>query len=132
MKYTGNTYDDKVTVHGEGLLADQGSLYVVASVNLTGDYYNYDPSYLMQYKVNGDGTLTYQSYTRLGKNTDTPRVNLYNNMILVTAIGGYQNSGFGNEDTSIDVATISSGKLKFKESTENQQKPASVSMISVI
>ena len=115
LKYTGNTYDDKVTVHGEGLLADQGSLYVVASVNLTGDYYNYDPSYLMQYKVNSDGTLTYQSYTRLGKNTDVPRLNHYNDKFLVSAIGGYQNYGSGNPETSIDVGTINLGTLE-KES----------------
>ena len=91
----------------------------------------YDDSYLLQYKINSDGRLEYVSHTRAGKNTDMLRMNMYNNMIMTTAIGGMQNyggvtsgsgdtvSGFGNTignaDTCISIGFINGGTL---DSTE--------------
>ena len=111
MRYCGGSYTDAATVHGEGLLVKDGYLYVMASVNINGGYQDYDDGYLMQYRIGNDGSLAWQGYTRMGRNTDTPRMNLYNDMILVSAIGGYQNYGGGNKETSIDVASITGGQL---------------------
>ena len=93
-------------VHGEGLLVKDGYLYVAASVNLKGGYDNYDNGYLMQYKINSDGGLSYNGYARIGKNTDQVKLNNYNHLILSTSIGGYQNYGFGSKDTSSDYVNI--------------------------
>ncbi len=111
IRYCGGSYTDAATVHGEGLLVKDGYLYVMASVNINGGYQDYDDGYLMQYRIGNDGSLAWQGYTRMGRNTDTPRMNLYNDMILVSAIGGYQNYGGGNKETSIDVASITGGQL---------------------
>ena len=111
IRYCGGSYTDAATVHGEGLLVKDGYLYVMASVNINGGYQDYDDGYLMQYRIGNDGSLAWQGYTRMGRNTDTPRMNLYNDMILVSAIGGYQNYGDGNKETSIDVASITGGQL---------------------
>jgi len=119
-------------VHGEGIIAKDGCLFVMVNVNPKGDYYNYVDSYLMQYAVNVDGSLKYVSHTRAGKNTDVVRMNIYNNMILTTAIGGMQNYGgtiaddkdsivpgegetIGNRDTCISIGIISGGKLKLEK-----------------
>ena len=99
------------TVHGEGLLVKDGYLYVAASVNLTGDYHNYDNGYLMQYKINSDGGLSYHGYARIGKNTDQVKLNNYNHLILNTSIGGYQNYGFGNKETSLDYVNITGNNI---------------------
>ena len=120
-----DTYTDtdgslqSTTVHGEGLLVKDGYLYVAASVNLTGDYQNYDNGYLMQYKINSDGGLSYHGYARIGKNTDQVKLNNYNHLILSTSIGGYQNYGFGNKETSLDYVNITGnyiGNLHDKKS----------------
>ena len=99
------------TVHGEGLLVKDGYLYVAASVNLKGGYDNYDNGYLMQYKINSDGGLSYHGYARIGKNTDQLKLNNYNHLILNTSIGGYQNYGFGNKETSLDYVTITGNNI---------------------
>lgn len=107
------------TVHGEGLLVKDGYLYVAASVNLKAGYDNYDNGYLMQYKINSDGGLSYNGYARIGKNTDQVKLNNYNHLILNTSIGGYQNYGFGNKETSLDYVNITGnyiGNLHDKKS----------------
>lgn len=98
-------------VHGEGLLVKDGYLYVAASVNLKGGYDNYDNGYLMQYKINSDGGLSYNGYARIGKNTDQVKLNNYNHLILNTSIGGYQNYGFGNKETSLDYVNINGNNI---------------------
>lgn len=99
------------TVHGEGLLVKDGYLYVAASVNLKGGYDNYDNGYLMQYKINSDGGLSYNGYARIGKNTDQVKLNNYNYLILNTSAGGYQNYGSGNEETSLDYVNITGNNI---------------------
>ena len=121
--------DESARVHGEGVIAKDGFLYVMVNVNPQGHYYVYEDSYLIQYKVNSDGSLTYKAHTRAGKNTDVVRMNMYNNMILTTSIGGMQNYGdvksdmddsiikgegntIGNVDSCITVGIIDGGLLK--------------------
>lgn len=112
-----DTYTDtngsiqKTSVHGEGLLVKDGYLYVAASVNLKGGYDNYDNGYLMQYKINSDGGLSYNGYARIGKNTDQVRLNNYNHLILNTSVGGYQNYGSRNEETSLDYVDINGNNI---------------------
>ena len=98
-------------VHGEGLLAKDGYLYVAVSVNLQGDDKNYDNGYLMQYRINNDGSLTYTDYARIGKNTDKVRLNSYNQLILSTSIGGYQNYGKNNPESSLDYVYINENHI---------------------
>lgn len=99
-------------VHGEGLLAKDGYLYVAASVNLKGDNNNYDNGYLMQYRINNDGSLTYTDYARIGKNTDKVRLNSYNQLILSTSVGGYQNYGENNPESSLDYVDINENHIR--------------------
>ena len=112
-----DTYTDtngsiqKTSVHGEGLLVKDGYLYVAASVNLKGGYDNYDNGYLMQYKINSEGGLSYNGYARIGKNTDQVRLNNYNHFILNTSVGGYQNYGSRNEETSLDYVDINGNNI---------------------
>ena len=98
-------------VHGEGLLAKDGYLYVAVSVNLQGDDKNYDNGYLMQYRINNDGSLTYTDYARIGKNTNVVRLNSYNQLIFSTAVGGYQNYGKNNPDSSLDYVDINKNHI---------------------
>lgn len=109
--YTTNGSIQTTTVHGEGLLVKDGYLYVAASVNLKGGYDNYDNGYLMQYKINSDGGLSYNGYARIGKNTDQVKLNNYNHLILNTSIGGSQNYGSGNEETSLDYVNITGNNI---------------------
>ena len=129
MKHCGAVFESEYAwVHGEGVIAKDGCLFVMVNVNPQGDYYNYVDSYLMQYAVNVDGSLEYVSHTRAGKNTDVAHMNMYNNMILTTAIGGMMNYGntkaddasslvageggtIGNRETCISIGLISGGKL---------------------
>lgn len=99
------------TVHGEGLLVKDGYLYVAASVNLKGGYDNYDNGYLMQYKINSDGGLSYHGYARIGKNAEQLKLNNYNHLILNTSAGGYQNYGSVNEETSLDYVNINGNNI---------------------
>ncbi|WP_455266559.1 beta strand repeat-containing protein, partial [Phascolarctobacterium sp.] len=101
-------------VHGEGLQIKGDSLYVVVSVNPKGGYDPYDDSYLMEYKINSDGSLTLKSYTRSVRNPDTVRLENYNNLLMHTGIGGYQNVGAGNSTTGITIADVGGGKLSEK------------------
>lgn len=100
-------YGASAKAHGEGLLVKGDNLYALASINKEGGYQNYDEGWLIRYRIGQDGSLERKDYTRVGKNTDEARLNLYNDHILVSAIGGYQNYGFGNGDTCIMAATLS-------------------------
>ena len=127
VKYCGGVFENSAAwVHGEAVIAKDGYLYVMVNVNPVGNWYKYDDSYLIQYKVNADGSLTYKSHTRAGKNTDVIHMNMYNNMILTTAIGGMQNYGsvggddetvpgeggtIGNADSCITVGVIKGSLL---------------------
>ncbi|MBQ2113702.1 MAG: hypothetical protein II195_01250, partial [Selenomonadales bacterium] len=108
----GISFSDTCQLHGEAVTIDGNNLYVVANVNPGGDAWDpsaaYDPSYLMQYIIQPDGSLTYNSAVTMGKNTDSVRLNKYNNMIITSAIGGYQNYGddVANEETSLDIAFL--------------------------
>jgi len=107
--YEGITFADKnASLHGEGVVILDGALYVIANVNPKGGYTPYDPSYLMKYVIQEDGSLSYDGCTTMGKNTDSVSLNVYNNYMLATAIGGYQYYGAenSNEETSINVATL--------------------------
>ena len=107
--YEGITFDNaNASLHGEGVVILDGALYVIANVNPKGGYTPYDPSYLMKYVIQEDGSLSYDGCTTMGKNTDSVSLNVYNNYMLATAIGGYQYYGAenSNAETSINVATI--------------------------
>lgn len=118
-------YTLKTTAHGEGVAVRGNDLYVIASVNKDGTYSNYDEGYLMHYSINSDGTLKYKDYTRIGKNTDESRINMYNDHIFVSAIGGMQNYGEGNAETSITAATLTNGSVS-KDTTKTINVPSSV------
>lgn len=108
---TGNPAAAKV--HGEALLIDGRNLYAAVSVNPTGSWDSYDDGFLMQYKIKDDGSLEFGSYTRIGRNTDQARLNKFNDHILLTAVGGKQNTGAGNAShTEISIAQMGAdGKL---------------------
>ena len=94
-------------VHGEALLIDGKNLYVAASVTPEGGYDSYDDGFLLQYEIQANGKLTYKSYTRIGRNTDTVRLNKFNDHILLAAIGGKQTYGSGNPThTAISIAKL--------------------------
>ena len=118
-------YTSKTAAHGEGLAVRGNDLYALASVNKDGTYSNYDDGYLMHYTIKADGTLEYKDYTRIGKNTDESRINMYNDHIFVSAIGGMQNYGAGNAETSITAATLTNGAVS-KEKTKSITVPTSV------
>lgn len=118
-------YTSKTAAHGEGLAVRGNDLYALASVNKDGTYSNYDDGYLMHYTIKSDGTLEYKDYTRIGKNTDESRVNMYNDHIFVSAIGGMQNYGAGNAETSITAATLTNGAVS-KEKTKSITVPTRV------
>ena len=114
-KYGKLTFSDKAQLHGEGVVILDGNLYVVANCNPEGGYDPYSPSYLIKYVIKEDGRLSYDGYTTMGKNTDSVALNVYNNYMLATAIGGYQFYGAenSNADTSIDVVTLKTENNKF-------------------
>ena len=98
---------------GESVLVEGDSLYVLVNIDTYdaagenwSNYFEYSNSYLMKYDINRDGTLSFNSYAEMGKNTDRSRLNKYNDRIFATAIGGYQNFEQPNEETSLNVATI--------------------------
>lgn len=103
--------DDKYYIHGESLLVDDNYLYVLTNVNKGSEWENYQPSYLIKYLIGADGSLKYLTHTTMGKNTDTARMNKFNDHIFVTAIGGYQNYGNPNASTSLDYANIKESGL---------------------
>ncbi|MBQ9763054.1 MAG: autotransporter outer membrane beta-barrel domain-containing protein [Phascolarctobacterium sp.] len=120
--------DDKYYIHGESLLLDGDYLYVLTNVNKGGEWTNYQPSYLIKYYIQPNGKLTYVNYTTMGKNTDTARINKFNDHIFVTAIGGYQNYGNPNASTSLDFANIkedglfgASGPIKIPQNVQDAQ-----------
>lgn len=116
-------FNDKTAVHGEGILAEGDNVYVLASVNLDGSYASYLDGYLMHYKVDENGKLQFKSYDRIGKNTDSGRINRYNDYLFVSAIGGMQNYGFPNNaesshSTISGVPIYSDGSLSFTTGNE--------------
>lgn len=98
--------DDKYYIHGESLLVDDSFLYVLTNVNKGSEWENYQPSFLIKYKIHPNGALEYVTHTTMGKNTDTARMNKFNDYFFVTAIGGYQNYGNPNSTTSLDFAHL--------------------------
>lgn len=106
-----SSYTSDTAVHGEGITVRGQDLFVQASINVSGGYDNYDDGYLLHYTINDDGTLSYKDHARIGKNTDQSRINLYNDHIFVSAIGGYQNFGYGNDDTCISVTSLEDGAI---------------------
>lgn len=120
-----NEYTTQTRAHGEGIAIRGNDLYAIASVNKDGTYSNYDEGYLMHYIIKSDGTLEYKDYTRIGKNTDESRINMYNDHIFVSAIGGMQNYGAGNAETSITAATLTNGAVS-KEKTKSITVPTRV------
>ena len=105
----GITFGERAQLHGEAMTIVNGNLYVLVNANPQGGYTPYDPCYLMKYVIQEDGSLSYDGYTTMGKNSDSTRLNVYNNYILTTAIGGYQNMGDDKanvETTSINVAVM--------------------------
>lgn len=101
------SFAPKCQMHGEGITINKNGVYVVVNVNPTGGYNPYEESFLIHYDINKDGSLSYESCAKMGKNTDSVTVNAFNDNILVTAIGGYQNYGEANKETSINFAKTS-------------------------
>ena len=115
------------SVHGEGLLIKDGYLYVAASVNKKGRTDDYDNGYLLQYKIKNDGSLEYRDYARIGKNTDNVRLNSYNNLILSTAIGGYQNYGNqSNPESALNYVDVSDNHIGQIHETRSVHLPEQV------
>ena len=128
-----DTYQDTngevqfTSVHGEGLLIKDGYLYVAASVNKKGGPDDYDNGYLLQYKIKNDGSLEYRDYARIGKNTDNVRLNSYNNLILSTAIGGYQHYGKQpNPESALNYVDVSDNHIGRTHETRSVHLPEQV------
>lgn len=83
-------------MHGEGLYVRGNNVYALAMVNPNGDYMTYHDTFLMHYRLTDTGTLECVSYDKVGKNTDTGRINSYNDYFFVSSIGGMQNYGYPN------------------------------------
>lgn len=127
-----DTYQDTngnvqfTSVHGEGLLIKDGYLYVAASVNKKGGNDDYDNGYLLQYKIKNDGSLEYRDYARIGKNTDRVRLNSYNNLILATAVGGYQYYGKPNQESALNYVDVSDNHIGRIHETRSVHLPEQV------
>lgn len=127
-----DTYQDTngnvqfTSVHGEGLLIKDGYLYVAASVNKKGGTDDYDNGYLLQYKIKNDGSLEYRDYARIGKNTDNVRLNSYNNLILSTAVGGYQHYGKLNPESALNYVDVSDNHIGRIHETQSVHLPEQV------
>ena len=103
--------DGTYYLHGEGMLIDGDYLYVLANVNKNSEWGNYQPSYLIKYVIQPNGSLKYLDHTTMGKNTDMARIGKYNNYMFTTAIGGYQNYGEVSQYSSLDFANIGESGL---------------------
>lgn len=114
------------SVHGEGLLIKDGYLYVAASVNKKGGTDDYDNGYLLQYKIKNDGSLEYRDYARIGKNTNNVRLNSYNNLILATAVGGYQHYGKPNQESALNYVDVSDNHIGQIHETRSVHLPEQV------
>ena len=114
------------SVHGEGLLIKDGYLYVAASVNKKGGTDDYDNGYLLQYKIKNDGGLEYRDYARIGKNTNNVRLNSYNNLILATAVGGYQHYGKLNPESALNYVDVSDNHIGQIHETRSVHLPEQV------
>lgn len=116
-------FTDNTAVHGEDIAAAGDKVYVLTNVNPDGNWDNYLDGYILQYKVDDNGHLEFQSYDRVGKNTDSGRLNFYNNHIFVSSIGGMQNYGSPNNLDSSHAAISAvpvneDGTLSFNTSHE--------------
>lgn len=114
------------SVHGEGLLIKDGYLYVAASVNKKGRTDDYDNGYFLQYKIKNDGSLEYRDYARIGKNTNNVRLNSYNNLILATAVGGYQHYGKLNPESALNYVDVSDNHIGQIHETRSVHLPEQV------
>lgn len=114
------------SVHGEGLLIKDGYLYVAASVNKKGGSDDYDNGYLLQYKIKNDGSLEYRDYARIGKNTNNVRLNSYNNLILATAVGGYQHYEKLNPESALNYVDVSDNHIGQIHETRSVHLPEQV------
>lgn len=114
------------SVHGEGLLIKDGYLYVAASVNKKGRTDDYDNGYLLQYKIKNDGSLEYRDYARIGKNTNNVRLNSYNNLILATAVGGYQHYEKLNPESALNYVDVSDNHIGQIHETRSVHLPEQV------
>ena len=122
---TGNPTDAKV--HGEALFINGRNLYAAVSVNPTGSWDSYDDGFLMHYKIKDDGSLTFAGSTRIGRNTDQVRLNRFNDHILLTAIGGKQNTGAGNPShTGIDIVQTGNDGTVSAATTKKVVLPAHI------
>ncbi len=112
--------------HGESLLVKGNQLFAVVSVNATGGDASYSSGYLLQYDIQADGSLKFVSFTRTGRNTDTVKLNSYNNLLINTAIGGMQNYGYGNNGSNVTIGVLNGGKLNDKNEVNASIVPENI------
>ena len=112
--------------HGESLLVKGNQLFAVVSVNATGGNTSYSSGYLLQYDIQADGSLKFVSFTRTGRNTDTVKLNSYNNLLINTAIGGMQNYGYGNSNSNVTIGVLNGGKLNNKNEVNASIVPENI------
>ena len=112
--------------HGESLLVKGNQLFAVVSVNATGGNTSYSSGYLLQYDIQADGSLKFVSFTRTGRNTDTVKLNSYNNLLINTAIGGMQNYGYGNNGSNVTIGVLNGGKLNDKNEVNASIVPENI------
>ena len=112
--------------HGESLLVKGNQLFAVVSVNATGGNASYSSGYLLQYDIQADGSLKFVSFTRTGRNTDTVKLNSYNNLLINTAIGGMQNYGYGNNGSNVTIGVLNGGKLNDKNEVNASIVPENI------
>ena len=99
--------------HGEGVKIRGNNLYALVTVNPRGGYESYDDSYLLRYKINEDGSLTYdknKGSVRVGKNAT--EIIPYNNLLMTPAMGGMIVSGQADPNTALHVTDVSGGEMK--------------------
>ena len=80
----------------------------------------------MQYDIQADGSLKFVSFTRTGRNTDTVKLNSYNNLLINTAIGGMQNYGYGNNGSNVTIGVLNGGKLNDKNEVNASIVPENI------
>lgn len=99
--------------HGEGVKIRGNNLYALVTVNPAGGYESYDDSYLLRYKINEDGSLTYdknKGSVRVGRNAT--EIIPYNNLLMTPAMGGMIISGQADPNTALHVTDVSGGEMK--------------------
>lgn len=119
-------FNDQTQAHGEGVLVKGDNVYVLANINPNGHWDTYLDGFVVHYKIESGGNLKYKSYGRVGKNTDSGRLNLYNNKIFVSSIGGMQNYGWANtlpgSHTAIHAISLDSkGNLECQSNADKNE-----------